>query len=140
MCQLQRLRSRGQEYLDDDKWSYKGYAQSGMMIFFSSRGRISQYQLNRRLYRTQNPSECCGEDINLLPLLRIEIRFLGCPSGSLITTLTESTPLHTVQIITNFQNKEGNLAPPFSVAHIDITSLSKKHLLLYLLMWIRKTN
>jgi len=127
---------RGYEAADknteDDEWSYKGYA--GMIMIYSSRGRISQYQLNRRLDRTQNPSRCCGEDINLLPLLRIELRFLGCPSGSLITILTETTPLHTVQIIANFQNKEGNLAPPVSVAHIDIISLSKNNLLLYLLM------
>jgi hypothetical protein len=83
-----------------------------MIMIYSSRGRISQYQLNRRLGRTQNTSGCCGEDIYLLPLLRIELRFLSCPSGSLITIPTEPTPLRTVQIIAHFQTKEGNLAPP----------------------------
>jgi hypothetical protein len=100
-------------------------------MIYSSRSQISQYQLNLRLDRTQNPSGCRGKDINLLRFLRIELRSLDCPSRSLITIPTELTPLQTVHIIAYFQNKEGNLASPVSVVHIDITPLSKNHLLTY---------
>jgi hypothetical protein len=53
-------------------------------------GKSDWHPLDRRSGGTQNKSGCCVLENNLSPLLGIELRFLGLPTYSLITTLTPS--------------------------------------------------